>query len=148
MLTAEQEKLFWAKVRKGGDNDCWPWTAATNPSGYGRFGVNRRLHGAHRVSYRLAGREIPDGLVIDHTCRNRLCVNPRHLRAVDRFTNVHENSVALGHLHAIKTHCPQGHPYSGDNLIIQASGRRACRECRNTQQRARRLGPARGESRK
>jgi hypothetical protein len=72
---------FWAKVDKSGD--CWNWTAGSIPNGYGHFfGAGRRAIGAHRYSFELANGPIPKGLVIDHICRNKKCVNPAHLRAV------------------------------------------------------------------
>lgn len=135
-LTADKEARFWAKVNKTAD--CWLWTAATDPYGYGRFtGMGGTLRCAHRVSFELSGQSIPNGMVIDHVCRNRSCVNPLHLRAVDRLTNVHENSNAPGHLNSLKTHCPQGHAYDAGNLVT-AQGRRRCRECLNASQRRRR----------
>ncbi len=129
-LTADKALRFWAKVQRGGEDECWLWTGATSSDGYGRFAaVGRRLYGAHRIGFLLFAGSIPEGAVIDHLCRNRRCVNPLHLRAVDRATNVHENSAALAHLNSLKTHCPMGHPYHGGNLIERSSGRRACREC-------------------
>jgi hypothetical protein len=139
MLTADKTARFWAKVNKGGADECWPWTGAKNPDGYGRFAaVGRVLFSAHRVSYELAGRRIPSGMVVDHICRNRGCVNPAHLRAITHGRNIFENSEALAALNARKTHCPQGHPYSGDNLVLRLDRRRGCRLCRNEHQRRRR----------
>lgn len=69
---------FWAKVQKS--DACWIWTAAQNEHGYGVFGVGKAARLAHRVSFVLDGREIPDGLGLDHICRTRLCVRPSHLR--------------------------------------------------------------------
>lgn len=76
---------FWAKVDKSAD--CWIWTAATSKNdGYGRFAISgMRL--AHRVSWEMAYGAIPDGLVLDHMCFVRRCVNPDHLRLVTRKQN-------------------------------------------------------------
>jgi hypothetical protein len=137
MLTADKEARFWAKVEIG--PGCWNWTGAMNPSGYGRFAAEgRTLHGAHRVAFQLNGGAIPEGMVIDHICRNRRCVNPAHLRCVDRLTNVHENSEASAHLNSIKSHCASGHPLSGANLFVRADGYRGCRQCRRAYHRAKR----------
>lgn len=74
-------KRFWAKVRK--TDRCWLWTASTRNKGYGAFGYT--LNGetvqdrAHRFSYRLHKGEIPDGMVVCHTCDTPACVNPDHL---------------------------------------------------------------------
>ena len=83
-MTPKQIGRFWAKVAKGAEpSDCWLWTSELTVKGYGRFTPYGRQHlRAHRVSYELANGPVPDGLVIDHTCRVRHCVNPAHLEAV------------------------------------------------------------------
>jgi hypothetical protein len=78
------EPRFWAKVEKTAD--CWLWRAGIS-RGYGRFWLDRRLDVAHRVSYELAYGPIQDGLELDHVCHARACVNPAHLRAVNRKQN-------------------------------------------------------------
>lgn len=135
-MTAADTARFNAKVAHVGEGDCWPWQGAIRGDGYGAFHLHGSLFIAHRIAVRVAGYSVPTKAVIDHICRNRLCVNPAHLRTVDRFTNVHENSEALAHLNSVKTHCPKGHPYSGGNLVIRRSGVRRCRECENAYQRA------------
>lgn len=66
---------FWKQVEIRGPDDCWPWLGNLNNFGYGRF----RDCYAHRIAYRQAWGEIPDGKEIHHTCQNRRCVNPAHL---------------------------------------------------------------------
>jgi hypothetical protein len=81
---------FWEKVRRTGAG-CWPWTGAMRPNGYGSISVMgspKRWAAAHRVAYVMARGPIPDGLTINHLCRNKACVNPAHLDLVtieDRF---------------------------------------------------------------
>lgn len=133
----EWAERFSSKIERG-NGDCWVWAAGKTAGGYGLFHLNGKDELAHRLAARLSGMTIGADEVIDHTCRNRACVNPEHLRAVDRYTNVHENSEALAHLNAIKTHCPQGHPYADGNLIIRKNGFRRCRECANAYSRQRR----------
>lgn len=82
---------FWPKVDKLGPDDCWEWTAARRADGYGQFNVTptSRVQ-AHRYSYSEANGAIPNGMQIDHTCFNRACVNPAHLRLATNKQN-HEN---------------------------------------------------------
>jgi hypothetical protein len=85
---------FWAKVKKGNDEDCWEWQGSRNTGGYGWFWLGSKPCGAHRVSYQLAKGSIPDGLEICHNCNNRLCVNPMHLRADTRKANMQDAILA------------------------------------------------------
>lgn len=127
---------FWSKAIVGPDDACWPWQRSLR-GGYGVYWSGHKNVAAHRHAIIIDGREIPEGMVVDHTCRNRACVNPSHLRVVDRCTNVHENSEAVAKHKAEQTHCIHGHPLFGANLKIRRDGRRRCLECvRLTNQRA------------
>jgi hypothetical protein len=127
---------FWAKVDRGGPEDCWEWRARLDRDGYGYHWRGQRglTVMAHRIAYVEMIGAIPGGLELDHLCRNRKCVNPEHLEPVTTRVNQ-----LRGETHAArnsaKTHCPHGHPYSGENLEIRAGGRRACRTCRREQKR-------------
>ena len=118
---------FWPKVdTSAGPDACWPWTASLTPDGYGRMSWHDGDIGAHRLSWILAhGMPVPDGLVIDHLCRVRHCVNPAHLEAVTQQLNLRRG---VG-TNAAKTHCPSGHEYTDANTY-RACGRRLCRTCR------------------
>lgn len=82
---------FWESVPDAQwdrrDDACWPWIGPIKESGYGRFWAQGRYWAAHRVSYTIVVREIPDGFEVDHTCRYKDCVNPWHLEAVSPQVN-------------------------------------------------------------
>jgi hypothetical protein len=118
---------FWAKVDIRSYDGCWEWTAARH-NGHGFFNVGGRTTTAHRVSYEQIVGPIPDGLQLDHLCRNRGCVNPMHLEPVTCGENLARGET-INAINAAKTHCPQGHPYSGENLKITPQGFRECKEC-------------------
>lgn len=108
-------------------NGCWIWPGTKTPDGYGLIGIERIRTNklTHRVVYEALVGTIPVGLVIDHLCRNRACVNPDHMEPVTNQENIARGRNAQRE----KTHCAQGHPYSGDNLRILPNGRRQCRTC-------------------
>lgn len=83
---------------------------------------------AHRAAYELLIAPIPNDKVIDHLCRNPSCVNPDHLEVVTQRENI-LRGIGPSAIHARKTHCPRGHPYSGDNLYISPNRQRRCRTC-------------------
>jgi hypothetical protein len=127
------------------DAGCWNWLGDRDGKGYGRFSLqygekghrkNREVR-AHRYQYEMLVGPIPDGLEIDHGCKNTLCVNPSHLEPVTHRVNVlrGDSPPAAG---ARKTHCPKGHPYSGENLHRERGGARKCRACGRLGARVRR----------
>jgi len=117
-----------------GPNGCWNWTGPRGGRGhYGSITLpGRRSAYAHRWAYEHYVGPIPDGLEIDHLCRNTLCVNPDHLEAVTHKVNMQRTPKAL------KTHCDNGHRYSAENTYIKPNGCRDCRECRRERDRKRR----------
>lgn len=114
------------------ESGCWLWEGSENQKGYGQCQVNGRLRRVHRYIYEEMRGPIPVGLESDHLCRVRCCCNPDHLEFVTHRVNV-LRGLSPGALHAVKTHCPQGHPYTGRNLILakRKNGRvaRICRIC-------------------
>ena len=119
---------FFLKVRM--THTCWVWTGATTRRrGYGRIrvgGGEKML--AHRLAYEWFVGPIPEGLVLDHLCRNPRCCNPQHLEAVDHRENCLRGTSPWAQ-NARKTHCANGHEFTPENTRI-SRGARDCRACK------------------
>lgn len=107
---------------------CWVWTGSKT-GGIGSYGLiwsNGRKQLAHRAMYEMNVGPIPDGLELDHVCRNKSCVNPDHLEPVTHFENMKRAEV--GWKNREKTACPKGHEYTAENTRI-THGSRSCKQC-------------------
>jgi hypothetical protein len=107
---------------------CWIWIGTVGTKGYGRIAIKGKLYQAHRIVYELLVGPIPNGLQLDHVCRNRLCVNPAHCEPVDNKTNV-LRGIGFAAQNAKKTHCSKGHLFDSENTRITNTGRRKCMAC-------------------
>lgn len=126
-MSLTSDERFWKRVRRGGLNECWQWLGRIGERGYGMVDLTRypvrHTTTAHRVVYeRLVG-PIPEGLDLDHLCRNRQCVNPRHIEPVTRIENLRRGRLALR-----ADHCKHGHPFTEANARY-VGDRRFCRAC-------------------
>jgi hypothetical protein len=133
---------FWRSVDRHDDEGCWHWLGGVGHGGYGRLYVREvddtaMTVAAHRFSYALMVGPIPAGLVVHHVCGEPSCVRPDHLEAVSNRTNVLAGTSPSA-LNARKLTCAHGHPFDR----VRSDGARACRACRNAEQRTRRRRPA------
>lgn len=126
MMDPASETRFHAKCLADDIGNCVVWTGGKS-NGYGLFRFERKQRRAHRVAYEHWRGPIPAGLVLDHLCRVRSCVNPWHLRIVTRRDNtLAVGSLNLCKLNADKALCPGGHEYTHQS----PDGKRRCRICR------------------
>ena len=107
-------------VKPEPEGPCWLWPKRLK-DGYAVFGYEPRRR-VHRELYELYRGPIPEGLELDHLCEQKSCVNPWHMEAV-----THKVNMARGKM-AQRTHCKNGHPFSGDNVVYLHNHRR-CRAC-------------------
>lgn len=124
---------FWNKVLK--TETCWLWTKPVTDKGYGVYFHGKKRTLAHRFSYEMANGPIPKGLVLDHLCRNTLCVNPDHLEAVTQKENV-LRGFGIGAKFARRTHCNNGHEFNEKNTELRSDGGRRCTVCRAIRSKA------------
>ena len=123
-----QFERFVAKIAF--TDTCWLWQGGRKTKYYGGFVLYQYSNMfAHRWAYLYWVGCIPKGLVIDHLCRVRMCVNPDHLRAVTHRENL-LCGVGAPAQNAAKTHCKRGHPFSGENLRLKPHHGRLTRTCR------------------
>lgn len=115
-------------------SECCIWAGNTITTHSLTYGVinhrtkNGKTHFIHRVVYEDIVGTIEDNLVIDHLCRNTLCINTDHLEAVTNKENILRGNGAPA-VNARKTLCVRGHRLYGENLRIRKDGRRVCISC-------------------
>ena len=133
MVTATARFQEKAVLKEDG---CWEWQSIQNHNGYGRFYYfGRKTMAAHKWAYLNWIGEYEDGLVLDHLCRNRGCVNPLHLEPVTAKENTNRGVRA----NSLKTHCKKGHEFTEKNTY-KSGGHRACRTCQLDRYYANKIG--------
>lgn len=131
----EEDRFFLNVAAPDGPLRCWYWTAGLDEDGYGHFRDGRSKVRAHRFAWTLFRGEIPPGLVIDHECRVRRCVNPWHLDPVTPSINTRRAAWWLD-----AGMCKRGHIYTPATERFTTSGSRYCLACSNDLRRLKRLG--------
>ena len=106
--------------------DCWLWTGGTDTYGYGKISVNNQTRYTHRLMWETLVGPIPEGLEMDHLCRQRACMNPDHLEPVTKSENGRR-----GH-GSTTTRCKHGHV---GEFFITTEGKRRCQSCARDQSR-------------
>lgn len=125
------KERFWDRITK--TDECWDWTGGMTTAGYGLVEFNRQKWFVHRLVYHLLVGPIPEGRQIDHTCQNRHCVNPAHMRVltIEEHGSISSNQRININGQPRLTHCSKGHPFDEANTYVNPStGVRQCRTCR------------------
>ena len=128
-MTPFELGLFVAEQSMLDEGGCIVYVGYLNRCGYGQITSQGRYFGmTHRIIYEAMVEPIPDGLELDHLCRNRACVNPDHLEPVTHQVNTLRGET-VSSINARKTHCKRGHEFTPDNTYITPTGQRHCRAC-------------------
>jgi hypothetical protein len=121
------KQRFLGHIGEKTSSGCTIWRGPVN-KGYGRIRVRGRGITAHRAAYIMFIGPIATEMVVDHLCRNQLCVNPGHLEATTNGENV-LRGFSNSAVNARKTHCNRGHPFDAENTQVSTAGKRKCRTC-------------------
>lgn len=129
-MNEELLERFMDKFVPEPNSGCWLWTGALYTQGYGSFWDGAKSVRAHRFAYEYFVGPIPDGLMTDHLCRVRCCINPKHLELVTPRENT-LRGISFAAVNSKLTHCKRGHELTKENTRIYPVGGvwRRCRIC-------------------
>lgn len=128
-IPLEAQNRLWGRVVKG--PGCWVNPNTSYP-GYPKMSIRGRQWVASRVAWSIVNGPIPNGMIVCHHCDNPKCIRPEHLFLGTEKDNAQDKIRKKRDAESRKTHCPKGHPYSGENLYTDPNGHRECKSCRKT----------------
>lgn len=125
-----REKIETSLDTESNPHGCWVWTAGKDRHGYGAVRWAAKVHKVHRAYLKELGHDVPDGMDVDHLCRNPSCANPNHLEVVTHAENMRRSPIAIVSINACKTHCLNGHEFTLENTyMVPKTGARMCKAC-------------------
>lgn len=141
-LSASEKEFVLSRIKSRiniTSSGCWEWQGPKSHNGYGVLSLPQNLKEllgsrVHRITYQIYVGDIPEGLQLDHLCRNRPCVNPQHVEPVTAKENIRRGETGKHNKHRgwlyqrMTTACVHGHPYDEKNTRIY-KGKKDCREC-------------------
>lgn len=143
-LTPQEQVRFDSKIDHT-NGECWLWIGPLDKDGYGSFYLRRRNRRAHRVAWFAMNGPIPEGMVVNHVCGRRNCVNPRHMNVVTPRENTLRDSRSIPYINSQKRTCTKGHPF--DKVVTYSSrAQRICSICERERKRRLRAKWARADT--
>ena len=137
--TPREIRNFLTKIQRN-EQGCWIWTGCLDTGGYAHKGFRGRTHKAHRLAYEWIVAKVPDGMELDHLCRNRSCVNPAHLEPVPHQVNCQRGQVGK---HGNYLKGPASPEWKGGRPFCISCGQRTqmykakrCRKCWQTSRKS------------
>ena len=140
-MDGKSEARFWSNVLITDQYECWEWQGCDEPyhGGYARFWYEGQTYYASRLSWVINHGDVPEGMVVCHSCDNRKCVSPFHLWLGTQAENIRDMVEKGRDVNSKKRYCRNEHPFNAENTYT-LHGHRYCRTCdREKHQRYRQL---------